>query len=125
MKLSIALASAMLASIASAEYTGNLFFAKAGKCSDEGESDPQMEISYPPSDGGVWCKEVTYKSENYGLTLDMINAGSNFPPKYLKGCSDSACKKCGKADKITSQDTGIRIDCAQLTNAPYVYIGDS
>lgn len=127
MKFITVLASAMLTALVSADpgYEGWLWFADAGKCSDEGQSDPNQQIDYPPDDNGVFCTEVTFDSPNYGLVLDMTNIGANFPPKYVRGCLDSACKQCGDPADITSEDTGIRMDCKQFTNAPYVYIGDS
>jgi hypothetical protein len=116
----------MLAVLVAADpgYTGWLWFADAGDCSDEGASDPNMQIDYPPDDSGVFCTEVTFDSPDYGLVLDMTNVGGNFAPKYVRGCSDSACKQCGDPADITVEDTGIRMDCTQFTNAPYVYIGD-
>lgn len=124
MKFMTVLAATALATVVSADpgYEGWLWYAKAGKCSGEGESDPNQLIDYPPEDGGKFCQKVSYSSDDYGLVLDMTNIGGYFAPKYVKGCSDSDCTQCGDAADITVEDTGIRMDCKQFTNAPYVYI---
>ncbi|KAJ5097359.1 hypothetical protein N7456_008080 [Penicillium angulare] len=121
----IVAASILATSASAADYEGWLWFAKAGDCPLEAVDDPNMQLGYPSDDGGTFCVEVTYDSPNYGLILDMTDTGGNFPPKYVRGCLDSACKQCGEPVDIIQGTNGISTDCSQFTNSPYVYIGDS
>lgn len=115
---------ALSTTLATAQFSGIIFFAPKGKCPDHDASEKQTNFDYDPQ-GGNMCFESGYSATEYCVALSGGQVGADgTAPKKLGGCPTSSCdERCQTVDIERTTD-GIYVDCARFRDAPYLYLGE-
>jgi hypothetical protein len=117
------LTTGLMAVTANAQYTGFLFF-EPRKCPADGQEEHSLLFTYSAKDGNsCFSQDYGSSSSNISVSGNLIGTNTKAPAK-IGGCQTSTCDSgCQTADITTGTD-GFTLDCAEFTDAPYIYLGN-
>lgn len=73
---------------------------------------------------GNICFKQSYGSDAYKAKLSVLNNGiDNKSPTKFGGCPTSSCDQDCQTVDIESSGNQLTVDCADVSDGPYIYIG--